>query len=138
TQASQHDMERLQQRARLVPHGVRGGAAHQQVQELANGESKQDFVFDVQMRRHLVMSGHASTQCVGGAAVTALLMSPAMVCASSTTARPPTAANAASLAHSIRRGLPLAVMYRKPAQARNSAAAARPTLVAASSSAPNM
>src|ERR1051326_3648541 len=57
-----------------------------------------------------------------------------MVCASSTTARPPMAAKAASLALSIRRGLPPAVMYRKPAQAKNSAAAAMPTFVAASSS----
>src|SRR5215471_9237016 len=44
------------------------------------------------------------------------------------------AAKAASLALSIRRGLPLAVMYRNPAHARNSAAAARPTFVAASRS----
>src|SRR5579859_5532270 len=62
----------------------------------------------------------------------------AMVCASKTTASPPIAANAASLALSMRRGLPPAVMYKKPAQARNSAAAARPTLVAASSSVLNI
>src|SRR6266571_2336188 len=57
-----------------------------------------------------------------------------MVCANKTTASPPMAAKAASLALSMRRGLPPAVMYRKPAQARNSAAAASPTFVAASSS----
>src|SRR5712691_419304 len=57
-----------------------------------------------------------------------------MVCANKTTANPPIAAKAASLALSMRRGLPPAVMYRKPAQARNSAAAASPTFVAASSS----
>src|SRR5205814_1377817 len=51
-----------------------------------------------------------------------------------TMASPPTAANAASLAVSMRLGLPLAVMYRKPAQARKSAAAARPIFVASSSS----
>src|SRR5437763_10055721 len=54
----------------------------------------------------------------------------AMACARSTIARPPSAANAASLAVSMRRGLPLAVMYRKPAQARNSADAVSPTWVA--------
>src|SRR5437016_6165301 len=54
-----------------------------------------------------------------------------MVRASSTMARPPTAANAASFAVSIRLGLPPAVMYIKPAQARNSPAAASPILVAA-------
>src|SRR5207302_10845101 len=63
--------------------------------------------------------------------------SSAMVCANNTTASPPIAAKAASLALSMRRGLPPAVMYRKPAQARNSAAAARPTRVAASSSVSN-
>src|SRR5438067_12171507 len=65
----------------------------------------------------------------------ALLTSWAIVCASRTMASPPMAAKAASLALSIRRGLPLAVMYRNPAHARNNAAAARPTLVAASSKA---
>src|SRR5207302_120677 len=60
--------------------------------------------------------------------------SSAMVCANKTTASPPIAAKAASLALSMRRGLPPAVMYRKPAQARKSAAAASPTFVAASSS----
>src|SRR5216683_1143884 len=60
-----------------------------------------------------------------------------MVCANKTTANPPIAAKAASLALSMRRGLPPAVMYRKPAQARNSAAAASPTFVAASSSVSN-
>src|SRR5207244_2512880 len=61
----------------------------------------------------------------------------AMVLANNTTASPPIAAKAASLALSMRRGLPPAVMYRNPAHARNSAAAARPTFVAASSSISN-
>src|SRR5579859_10898 len=61
----------------------------------------------------------------------------ATVCASRTTANPPIAAKAASLALSIRRGLPPAVMYRKPAQAKKSAAAASPTFVAASRSVSN-
>src|SRR5256885_472694 len=47
------------------------------------------------------------------------------------------AAKAASLALSMRRGLPPAVMYKNPAQARKSAAAARPTFMATSSSASN-
>src|SRR5438132_8972240 len=110
----------------MFPQRVAHRAAHQHVQELAHAESEQHLIFDVQMRRNLVVQVHVRLHGLGKAG-SAFCTSVAMVCASSTMARPAIAAKAASLALSIRRGLPPAVMYRKPAQARNTAAAPRPT-----------
>src|SRR5206468_3870007 len=131
---SDADAQRRRGRGSLVPHGVSHGAADQHIQELPCGQSEQEFVFDVQVRRNLVLSTAHGRDPQGLPIGIARWISPEIALASSTTARPPTAANAASLALSMRLGLPLAVMYRNPAQARNTAAAAMATVLAASSS----
>src|SRR5262249_28529143 len=110
---------------RLVPNGVGERAANKHVQKLAGCQTEHKLVFDGQMRWDVVLARRHLMPI-------AFCTRSAITFANRTPAKPPTAANAASLAVSMRRGLPPAVMYRKPAQARNRPAAAMPMVRARS------